>query len=266
VRYETSFESVGHFVRVPVTVGGRECLFLVDSGIGVTIIGSVSADAVAAVGMGRTVSGQRMSGQVVTAPLVKLPEVSVGGYTVRDHVAGVIDLESEQHAEGFDGILGLDFFADACVTVDVGAHRLTVSDSGPEVGVVVPVEVRRDRGSVAVFAPVELPSGRVVTMEVDTGSDVVILDDRYMSDCGVAVDDPRIEVRHGVDETGHRYTPRFVTIDGAVLIPAEPDTTQHAPRVMFQKIIYDGLIGTDFLKRFRYTFDVRRQRLVLDSM
>lgn len=86
--------------------------------------------------------------------------------------------------------MGLDFFARACVAVDPGGHRLTVSDSGPDTGIVVSVEVRRDRGSVALFAPLELPSGGVV-------------------------------------------------------------------------IIYDGLIGTDFLNRFRYTFDVRRQRLVL---
>jgi hypothetical protein len=35
---------------------------------------------------------------------------------------------------------------------------------------------------------------------------------------------------------------------------------------MFQQIIYDGLIGTDFLNRFRYTFDLRRQRLVLEGL
>ncbi len=122
------------------------------------------------------------------------------------------------------------------------------------------------RTAVTVFAPLELPSGRVVKMEVDTGSAVVILDDQYMSDCEVAVGDPRIDVRHGVDETGHRYMRRFITINGAVRIPTEPQTTQHTPRVMFQQIIYDGLIGTDFLNRFRYTFDVRRQRLVLEGL
>ncbi len=266
MRHESSYESVDHFVRVPVSVGGRECRFLVDSGIGVTIIGSVAAEAVGASWMQRTFSGQRMSGQEVTAPLVKLPKVSVGGYTLFGHVAGVIDLGSTESGEDFDGILGLDFFEQTCLTVDPGSHLLTISDSGPDTGIVVPVEVRRHGGSVAVFAPLELPSRRVVTMEVDTGSGAVILDDQYMSDCEVSVHDPRIDVRHDVDETGHRYTRRVISIDGAVRIPAEPETTQQAPRVMFQQIIYDGLIGTDFLNRFRYSFDVRRQRLVLDRL
>ncbi len=35
---------------------------------------------------------------------------------------------------------------------------------------------------------------------------------------------------------------------------------------MFQEIIYDGLIGTDFLNSFRYTFDIRGQRLVLEGL
>jgi hypothetical protein len=266
VRYETSFESVDHFVGVVVSIGGRECRFLVDSGIGVTVIGSDTADAVGVSWLGRSFSGQRMSGQEVTAPLVRLPEVSVGGYTVRDHVAGVIDLGSTQGGDAFDGILGLDFFANVCVTVDPGGHCLTVSDAGPDTGIVVPVEVRRDGGSVAVFAPLELPSGRMVSMEVDTGSAALILDDQCMRDCAVAVDDPHMDTREEVDETGYLYTRRFVRIAGNVRIPNEPETVQHAPRVMFQQIIHDGLIGTDFLNRFRYTFDVPRQRMVLDHL
>lgn len=231
-----------------------------------TVIDSAAAESFGAARMDQIFSGRRMSGQEVTAPLAKLPDVSVGGYTVADHVAGVIDLGSTESGGGFDGILGLDFFANACVTINPVAQRMTVSDSVPDVGIVVPVEIRRDRGSIAMYAPMELPSGQVVTMEVDTGSGALILDDRYLPDCDVAPNNPQIDVRHGVDETGHRYTRKFVTIDGSVRIPGEPGTTQHAPRVMFQRIIYDGLIGTDFLNRFRYTFDVRRQRLVLDLL
>lgn len=44
-----------------------------------------------------------------------------------------------------------------------------------------------------------------------------------------------------------------------------PDTTQERPRVMFQDIVHDGLIGTDFLGRYCYTFDVSRERILLAS-
>ncbi len=194
--------------------------------------------------------------------MVLLPEVSLGGFLLHDHPAGVIDLGSTQSGEGFDGILGLDCFTAACITIDPGSSHLIVSDAVPD-GIAVPVDVRRDGRAISMFAPLELPSGRVVTVEVDTGSAALILDEQYLPDCQVAIDDPRVEERHGSDETGHVFTRRFVTIDGAVGIPAVPQTVQQGPRVMFQQIIYDGLVGTDFLHRFRCSFDVRGKRLVL---
>ncbi len=263
MHHEVSFEKVDHFVRLPTRVGNKHCRFLFDSGIGITIISSVTAELVGAAPMGETLTGQRMSGQALTAPLARLPEISIGGFTVRDHLAGVIDIGSTESGDDFHGILGLDFFADAYLTIDPSTQRVTVADSPPEGDIAIAVEVRRDNGCVAIFAPLELPSGRLVNLEVDTGSAALILDEEYLSDCAVTADDPRIDERHGVDETGNAFTRRFITIDGHVRIPNEPRTIQRAPRVMFQPIIYDGLLGTDFLNRFRYTFDVRHGRLLL---
>lgn len=116
------------------------------------------------------------------------------------------------------------------------------------------------------FATMQLPSGRIVTLEVDTGSGALILDDRYLSDCASTPDDPRMDERHGVDETGHAFTRRFITIDGHVRIPNEMRTIQRTPRVMFQRIINDGLLGTDFLNHSCYTFDLRHGRLLLSPL
>ena len=77
--------------------------------------------------------------------------------------------------------------------------------------------------------------------------------------------DQGLEVRTGTDETGHEYTRRFATIKGSVRLPGLPATTQQRPRVQFQKIQYDGLIGSAFLSRFRHTFDVRGSRIVLEQ-
>lgn len=265
MRHDVRFETVHHFVQIPARVGQRDCELLFDSGIGVTIISPRLAEAVGAAPLDETVSGRRMSGQEVSLPLVRLPEISVGGFTVSDHVAGVLDLGAAASGSAIDGILGLDLFADACVTIDPVRQRFTVSDSAPEGGVVVPVEVRRDQGSVVMFAPLELPSGRVVTMEVDSGSAALILDNRYLSDCQIALDDSRIDEVQGTDETGQSFTRRFITIDGSVQIPGEALTTHREPRVMFQQIIHDGLIGTDFLNHFCYSFDVPQEHLVLST-
>lgn len=263
MRHDVRFETVDHFVRIPVRVGQRECWFLFDSGIGLTVINPSLAESVGMTGITETFTGRRMSGQDVSAALVRMPEVSLGGFTIGDHVAGVVDMGTTESGSSFDGILGLDFFADERVTIDPANQQLTVGDCAPERGIVVPVEVRRDKGSVVMFAPLELPSGRVVTMEVDSGSGALILDDRYMPDCQVASNDRRIDELQGIDETGQSFTRRFITIDGSVQVPGEPLTTQRAPRVMFQQIIHDGLIGTEFLDRFCYSFDVPREQLVL---
>lgn len=48
-----------------------------------------------------------------------------------------------------------------------------------------------------------------------------------------------------------------------VHLAAAPETAQVSPRVQFQGIIHDGLVGSSYLERFRMTFDVTGSRLVL---
>lgn len=44
------------------------------------------------------------------------------------------------------------------------------------------------------------------------------------------------------------------------------ETVQQGPRVMFQDIVLDGLVGTDYLDRFVTTYDLDRDRLVLSRL
>ena len=57
------FDRVGHLVRVPARLGGDELRFLVDTGIGVTVVNErvVARDDV--VHLGETYAGRRMSGR-----------------------------------------------------------------------------------------------------------------------------------------------------------------------------------------------------------
>ena len=111
--------------------------------------------------------------------------------------------------------------------------------------------------------PLVLPNGRTVEVEIDMGSDVLILDDSLAADVGVALDDPRLRVVDGRDETGHAYTRRFGTIRGRIHPAGAPELAQEDPDVMFQDIRYDGLVGDAFLRRFAVTFDVAARRVVL---
>jgi hypothetical protein len=257
------FDRVEHLVRVPVRLGGEEYRFLVDTGIGVTVVSSAIAARADVQATGETLSGRRMSGQVIATPLVRLPGLALGDHTVDEHVAGVADL-----GEGFDGILGLGFFEQHTLTTDPIAMSLTIQprESFQRGGHAVPLEVRRDGVSVVTFVRLVLPSGQEICVEVDTGSHSLILDTRFMSDCGVQRGDPGVTTKSGTDETGYEWTRHWVSIPGSVHLAAAPETAQPAPRVQFQDIIHDGLIGASYLERYLTTFDVSGERLILGDL
>ena len=257
-----AFERLAHLVRVPVALGGHDLEFLVDTGIGVTVVSNRVVELVGAAPLGESFSGRRMSGQVVEAPLARLPELAVAGHAVEGHVAAAVDL-----GDGFDGILGPSFFGDRVVTTDVAAGTFTVHAPGDEVeGIEVPLELHRDGPSVDPFVGLVLPSGRTVLVEVDTGSDCLILDAGLMAECGVEVGGDGVTAREGVDETGHTYVRYDATLAGGVHLAAAPATEQTDPRVIFQEIIHDGLIGAEYLYRYRFSFDLAGERLVLGPL
>ncbi|HEY3559292.1 MAG TPA: retropepsin-like aspartic protease [Kribbella sp.] len=260
-----AFDRVQHLVRVLVTVGGTPYRFLVDTGIGVTVLSSAVADRVGAVPTGDTYRGRRMSGQAVEVPLVRAPAIALGDHVIDAHLAGVADLGDADDPAGFAGILGPAFFEEHTVTTDPDAMTLTVQPRErfePD-GPVVPLDVRRDSASVDPFARLVLPSGREITVEVDTGSDCLILDTRFAADCGVDLAGPGVTTRTGIDETGYEWMRHWVTIAGSVHLSAAPETAHSSPRVQFQEIIHDGLVGAGYLERFRTTLDVTGARLVL---
>jgi hypothetical protein len=67
---ETRFDYLHHLVTVPVRLNGHERRFVLDSGIGLTLvrdtIGGIAAT-------GGSFTGRRMSGQEVTSPLGVAP-------------------------------------------------------------------------------------------------------------------------------------------------------------------------------------------------
>jgi hypothetical protein len=259
------FDRVQHLVRIPVRAGTSEHRFLVDTGIGVTVVSSSFAERPDVIATGEVFAARRMSGQVVDVPLVRLPELQIGDLTVPAHLACVADLGASDGPNGFDGLLGPGAFLEYVVTTDAAAMTVTFTPRDDYVadGTVVPIEVRQEGPSYDPFVALVLPNGRRITVEIDTGSPDLILDTRFMEDCAVTVDSPGVETTTGTDETGHAWTRRFVTIDGAVHLADAPETAQRRPRIQFQDIVHDGLIGTTYLERYRFSIDVSGERVVL---
>jgi len=263
------FDYLQHLVTVPVTVDDSlESQFVLDSGIGLTLISAAVADAVGSVPSGRTFSGRRMSGQQVEVTLAGPTTVAFGELERTDDRVGIFDTsgfpESFAHIGGF---LSLAFFDETPFTVDYPRRIVELETSETlaaraVAGVAVDVRVERDGPSVTFHLPLTLPNGRSAEVEVDMGSGELILDERLAPELGIELDDPRVRRVEGADETGHTYTRSFTTLAGSIQPTAAPGLAQHDPAVMFQRIIYDGLVGDEFLRRFAVTFDVGGGRLI----
>ena len=135
-----------------------------------------------------------MSGQSLTIPLGEVPTMAFGGSTFEQVEVGIFDMSSfPAELAGIGGFLSLAFFADRPLTVDYGRRvvivetRETVAARYAE-GVPVSVNVQRDGPSVTMFMPLTIPGGRSISVEIDMGSDELILDERFAEETGASVD------------------------------------------------------------------------------
>lgn len=258
---------IDHFAVVPVRVNGAvDTRMVLDTGIGVTVLSAALCQRVGCA-RGGEYTGERMSGQRITIPLARLASLSLAGREVKDLQIGIID-NPALLPPGIDGILSLGFFEAAPFTLDYQAGALYLEDMQSlarreAAGSVVQLSIDRDAASVTAFMSLDLPNGPPVKTEIDSGSDSLILDERFMARLGVAADATTTKRIDGTDETGHSYARHFATIAGSIAPTAAPQMKQEGPRVMFQRIIHDGLIGRSFLQGFAVTFDLPRSRLIL---
>ena len=266
---ETPFDRVHHLVVVPVAVDGvGPRRFVLDTGIGLTLLSKSLCDAIGCEATGASFTGKRMSGQEVTVPLVDAPPLSLAGVEPRDDVVGVLDTSGfSAELANIDGFLSLAFFAETAFTVDYAHSHVIVEspatlDERVRSGTVVPVRIEREGPSVDAFLRLDIPSGRTIEVEIDMGSDSLILSESLAPEVGVDLADPDVRGVEGTDETGHRYTRYFTELSGVVRVTDAPAVAQPHPEVMFQRIIYNGLVGDAFLRRFTVTYDVSRERVI----
>jgi hypothetical protein len=81
----------------------------------------------------------------------------------------------------------------------------------------------------------------------------------------VVVEDERslaVRKQEGNDETGHAFARYFTTLRGEISVAGAPAIRQAGPEVMFQRIVYDGLVGNSFLKNFTVTYDLANLRMI----
>jgi Aspartyl protease len=267
-----AFERFHHLVLVPAVAGGIERRFVLDTGIGPTLLTPELCAAAGGTETGARFSGPRMSGQEITLPLARVPSLRFDTLERRDLEVGVFDLRGGLPPELADigGFLSLAFFDPRAFTVDYPAGTVSVASEETLAarvrdGVAVDVALAREGPSLDAFLPLVLPGGHTISAEVDMGSDSLILDERFAAEVGVDLDAPDLRRAEGADETGARFRRTFATLAGSIHPSGAPELAQERPEVMFQRIVHDGLVGDAFLRRQAVTYDLARSRLILGA-
>jgi predicted aspartyl protease len=260
-------EYITHCLVIPVRVCGIEAKFVLDTGIGPNLI---SEDLAAHVGChpdGSALTGRRMSGQGVTIPLGLLESLQIGASQLRDVQAGIFDMHAMAGLGEVRGFVSLTSFRTTPVTIDYLAGLLIVEDEASlarraAAGTSVAVHVGYDRCSTTAMLSMNLPGGQPVSVEVDTGSDMLILNQSLAAATGIDLDGQDVQTKKGTDETGHEFTRYFTELRGDVTVSGAPLIRMTNPQVMFQEIIYDGLVGHRFLRNFTTTYDLANSRMI----
>lgn len=253
-------------VKINETVEGN---FIVDTGIGITLISKSLCKQIGCIVNGEHV-GKRMSGQEVKVPLSLVKSIELAGKKELNAPVGIFDVESLMPGSNINGFLSLGFFRNIPHTVLYNKNVIRFEDEASlknlrTKGSVVNVIPDQQGVSFGILMPLAIPNNQVIKAEVDTGSQSLILHERYMKSLQIESTDAAVKRREGKDETGHSYVRYFTSLNGAVHLVGAEHMKINSPQVMFQKIIYDGLVGFYFLREFDVTYDLPNSQMIFNK-
>jgi hypothetical protein len=262
------FENDYAVVRVKIN-DTVEKNFILDTGIGVTLFSKSLCEQLHCVVNGEHV-GKRMSGQAVHIPMSTAKSLAVGGKKRVNFPVGIFDIDRLMPGSNIDGFLSLGFFKEFPHTMDYQKKVIRFETEASlakirSTGTVEPLTLDQQGPAFGVFMPLTLPNGEKVIAEVDTGSQSLVLHERFMKAFGLSPTDSRVKRKEGTDETGHSYVRYFAKLPGPVHLPGAEKMSVEAPAVMFQNIIYDGLVGFYFLREFQVTYDLRKAEIIFSK-
>ena len=256
-----------HMIIIPVRLNDTfESQMILDTGIGLTLITKEFCERVKC-NISGSYTGKRMSGQKIKVGLSRIAVLSIAGHREENVQVGVFDTANIL-PPNIDGMVSLAYFEKTPFTIDNKNGVVIVEDpmsmaERKKNGAIVPVTVDRDGPTVGLYLSMEVPNGPPAKVEIDTGSNSFILNEKYMKRLGVDPKGPTVKRVDAKDETAHPYTRYFTKIAGPIYPTGAPQMRQADLDVMFQKIIYDGLVGHGFLKNFIVTFDIPNAQIIL---
>ena len=254
------------FLAVQVLVNGHKQKFIFDTGIGLTLISESLCETIACQPSGSYV-GRRMSGQKLKVPTTEAA-ISLSKYTKEREPVGVHNFVDDLPKEwGVSGFLSLHFFKDQIVTINYDDHTIDVghktSIQSRSILASSPIRIHHDGPSLDISISMQVGGQVLKNLEIDTGSGALILHERFMEKLGVDPNSDQVERRTGKDETANTYVKYFTNLEQGMFPTGYPVARKKIGRVLFQEIIYDGLVGTNFLSQFNMAYDLVNAKLIL---
>jgi hypothetical protein len=202
--------------------------------------------------------------------------ISLDGLTFKDRSAGVIALAliDEQLGRSVDGIVGIDLFLRYVVEIDYSGKKVRLYDpqtyrySGP--GETIPLEFRD--GHFFVPAKVEMPGSSALNGQfvVDTGGCLVtaVLTTPFARSNALPAPTQKTILDRSAAGLGGEtklLISRGTSFKlGSSVIRAPIIYVSQDKGGALASSEYEGLIGTEILKRFKAIFDYTRHRLILE--
>lgn len=262
-----------HLIKIPVTLNkSSQTFFIFDTGIGVNLLSKKLCDQFGCK-ITNSYKGKRMSGQELTVPMSTLSSLTFAGQKIDNLPVGIWEmngfLPKDDASHDVEGFLSLGFFKNIAFTMDYKKSEFNIEtteglNARLKSGHVIPIEIHQDGPAITIFMPLRLPNDTNIKVEIDLGGDILALNEKYMNLLNVDRKSKDFIIEKRTDETNHPYIRYFSKIAGPIAPAAVPELKQADLKVMFQKIIYDGLIGNDFMKRFTVTYDLANSRIILN--
>lgn len=251
-------------VTVSDSIQGR---FILDTGGGLNVLSNALLRRIHSVPDGRF-TGFRHTGERIDLDIYRIRSLNIDGhYQNNPVVASLALLDSLK----IDGILSLKFFEKMPFTLDLKDSALYF-ESGASLEKLLKkgrynfLKVDDER-SVSLDAFTDLMVNDSLSLQciLDTGSPSTYLDARFADRIGIDTASSDVKRRTRRNSFGAVETEYIASVKSLSLKDI-PFSERRGMKIFFlNQMIYDGLIGMDFLKGNKITFDLPGRRIIFDE-
>ena len=251
-------------MRVADTVDAQ---FILDTGAGMPVISNSLLRRIASKPQGRFTSF-RHTGERVDLDIFQIEALSIGGFRQDKPIVSTSSLLDSMK---IDGILSMKFFEHHPFTLDL-CDSLLVFETASSVserartGRLVSIKVTSLRGKpLDVFADFRVADSLRLECILDTGSLATMIDARFLTVLGIDTSSSMVLKMARKTVLGASETEYIASIP-SIAIWGDSASAVKNPRITFKcGLIYDGLVGTDYLLGRRITFDIAGGYMIVNT-